>query len=66
MESFAFSPASLFRFLTLASAHRLTECELTAILRLVRAADTLVTVASIERVTASVIETRMFSREAAR
>jgi hypothetical protein len=63
---FSFTPASLFRFLTLASAHGLTEHELAVILRRVRHEDTLVTVASIERVTASVIEARMFSRGVAR
>jgi hypothetical protein len=64
VEQFSFTPASLFRFLSLASKHALTEHELAAILRLVRAADTLVTVASIERVTTSVIEARMFNRVA--
>jgi hypothetical protein len=64
MESFSFTPASLFRFLTLASSHRLTECEITAILRLVRLDDALVTVKAIERVTDDVVSARMFNRVA--
>jgi hypothetical protein len=62
MESFSFTPASLFRLLCLASQHALTEHELAAILRLVRAADRLVTVKAIERVTDDVLSARMFDR----
>jgi hypothetical protein len=61
METFSFSPASLFTFLMLASRHTLTEHEITAVLRRVRRENQLVTVAGIERHTAAVVDLRMFS-----